>query len=60
MKRENGYTDDQIFRKRHSLRGVLVPLTAKQNEEMLREVGFAHVDCFWRWMTFAGWLAIRR
>jgi tRNA (cmo5U34)-methyltransferase len=59
LKRANGYTEDQIQRKRLSLEGVLVPLTARWNEEMLQMVGFAEVDCFWRWMNFVGWLAIK-
>jgi len=53
------YTEDEIQRKRMSLRGVLVPLTAQWNVEMLRRVGFRQVDCFWRWMNFAGWVAVK-
>jgi tRNA (cmo5U34)-methyltransferase len=59
MKRHNGYTDDQIERKRLSLEGVLVPVTAKWNEELLRMSGWKEIDCFWRWMNFAGWVAIK-
>lgn len=58
-KREMGYTQDQIDRKRLSLEGVLVPVTAKWNEELLRMAGFVQVDCFWRWMNFAGWIAVK-
>jgi len=59
MKAENGYTLEQIERKRLSLEGALVPVTAKWNEELLKIAGFKHVDCFWRWMNFAGWVAIK-
>jgi tRNA (cmo5U34)-methyltransferase len=59
LKRNNGYSEEQIERKRLSLEGVLVPVTAKWNEEMLRSAGFVSVDCFWRWMNFAGWLALK-
>jgi tRNA (cmo5U34)-methyltransferase len=59
MKAENGYTQEQIERKRFSLEGVLVPVTAKWNEELLHNVGFRQVDCFWRWMNFAGWIAVK-
>jgi len=59
MKNRNGYTHDQIDRKRLSLEGVLVPVTAKWNEEMLQSAGFSRVECFWRWMNFAGWVALK-
>jgi len=58
-KRANGYTEDQIQRKRLSLEGVLVPLPARMNEEMLTMVGFKKVDCFWRVLNFAGWIAVK-
>ncbi len=59
MKRDNGYTEEQIQRKRLSLEGALVPVTAKWNEEMLSLTGFNQIDCFWRWMNFAGWIAVK-
>lgn len=59
IKRQNGYTEDQIQRKRLSLEGVLVPMPARMNEEMLAMVGFKKVDCFWRMLNFAGWLAVK-
>lgn len=59
MKSENAYTQEQIQSKRKSLEGVLVPITAKWNEDLLKSVGFKKVDCFWRCLNFAGWLAIK-
>jgi tRNA (cmo5U34)-methyltransferase len=59
LKGGNGYSPEQIERKRLSLEGVLVPVTAKWNEELLRLSGFQQIDCFWRWMNFAGWIAIK-
>ena len=58
-KSANGYTAEQIERKRLSLEGVLVPVTAEQNTTFLRRTGFSEVDCFWRYLNFAGWLAIK-
>ncbi len=59
FKADNGYTQEQINRKRLSLEGVLVPMTARWNEEMLHSTGFRQIDCFWRWMNFAGWVAVK-
>lgn len=59
IKRENGYTNELIKSKRKSLEGVLVPLTANFNEHLLRQSGFSKVDCFWRCLNFAGWVAIK-
>jgi tRNA (cmo5U34)-methyltransferase len=58
-KSEQGYGPEEIARKRESLEGVLVPLTAQMNEQLLRDAGFARVECFWRWCNFAGFLAVK-
>lgn len=59
LKSANGYTQEQIARKRLSLEGVLVPVTAKWNEELLSTAGFKQIDCIWRWMNFAAWIAVK-
>lgn len=59
MKRESGYSQEEIDRKRYALEGVLVPMTARWNEELLAQAGFSQIDCFWRWMNFAAWVAIK-
>lgn len=59
MKSSNAYSQEQIERKSLSLEGVLVPVTSKWNEELLHQAGFRDVDCFWRWMNFAGWIAVK-
>lgn len=59
MKRGNGYSQEEIDRKRLSLEGVLVPVTAAWNEQLLHQCGFSEVDCFWRYLNFAGWVAVR-
>ena len=58
-KGKNGYTPEQIYAKSLSLEGVLVPVTAKWNEDMLKSAGFKHVECYWRHLNFAGWLAVK-
>lgn len=60
MKAGNGYTEEAIHRKRVSLEGVLVPATAKWNEDLLRGAGFDIVETFWRYLQFSGWMAVKR
>lgn len=59
MKKENSYSQKQIADKRKSLEGVLVPITAKWNENLLRECGFRQIDCFYRCLNFVGWVAVK-
>jgi tRNA (cmo5U34)-methyltransferase len=59
LKRANGYAQEEIDRKRLQLEGVLVPVTAAWNEELLRTAGFGVVECFWRYLNFAAWVAVR-
>lgn len=59
LKSANGYSQEQIDRKRLSLEGVLVPCTNKWNIELLHQAGFRQVDVFWRWMNFTGYIAIK-
>ena len=59
LKMENGYTQEEIDRKRLALDGVLIPKTANWNENLLKEAGFNQIDCLWRWMNFAGWIALK-
>lgn len=59
MKRENGYTDDQIMAKRRSLENVLSPLEPAWNEAMLKQAGFRKVEMFWRCLNFCGWIAVK-
>jgi tRNA (cmo5U34)-methyltransferase len=58
-KQDAGYSIEEVERKRLALEGVLTPVTARWNEEFLRTAGFKDVDCFWRWMNFAGWIATK-
>ena len=60
LKHGNGYSAMDIERKRLALEGVLVPVTARWNEELFEAAGFREIDCFWRWMNFSGWIAIKR
>lgn len=59
MKRKNKYSEEQIQNKRKSLSGVLVPVSANENRNFLQETGFKRIECFWRCLNFAGWIAYK-
>lgn len=59
LKTGNGYSPDDVNRKRLALEGVLVPLVAEWNEQLLQRAGFSEVDCFWAWGPFRAWVAVR-
>lgn len=59
MKNRNGYSYEDIQRKKASLEGVLVPMTDSWNREMLRNAGFSQVDCYYRSLNFCGLIAIK-
>lgn len=58
-KGENGYTAEQIAKKRESLEGVLVPVTAEWNADLLESAGFSHIECYWRHLNFAAWVGVK-
>lgn len=58
-KRENGYSNEEIDRKRFALEGVLVPVTAAMNESMIAGAGFGLIERIWQSLNFAAWVAIR-
>lgn len=59
MKRDHGYTEEQIQGKRKSLENSLVPLKNEWNIQLLRESGFKHVQEVWRAMNFVGYLCVK-
>jgi tRNA (cmo5U34)-methyltransferase len=59
FKERNGYSALEIARKREALENVLIPYRLKENEEMLRHVGFRAVDVFFKWYNFAGLVALK-
>lgn len=59
FKRKRGYSRLEIARKRQALEKVLEPLSAAENERLLRRAGFRPVEPFFRWCNFAGWVALK-
>lgn len=59
FKKRNNYTDTEIAKKREALENVLIPYRLKENEELLRDCGFKHIDTFFKWYNFSGFIAIK-
>lgn len=58
-KRRNGYSDTEITQKREALENVLIPYRWEENVLLLKEAGFKHVECFFRWYNFCGIIAVK-
>jgi tRNA (cmo5U34)-methyltransferase len=59
MKRRQGYSELEITQKREALENVLIPYRPEENDAMLRDAGFRHVEEFFRWYNFCGILAVK-
>jgi len=58
-KKEKGYSEYEIAKKREALENVLIPYTELENREMLSTSGFKHIEVIFRWCNFATFLAFK-
>ena len=58
-KRRNGYTEEEIVRKREALENVLIPYRFDENFELFKRNGFQIVETFFQWNNFAGFLCVK-
>lgn len=59
FKRENGYSEMEIAKKREALENVLVPYQHSENCALLKAAGYTTVETFFRWYNFEGLIAVR-
>ena len=59
FKRDQGYSNLEISKKREALENVLIPWTVEENRNLIKKVGFPTVDLFFKWNNFAGFIALR-
>lgn len=59
FKRDNGYSDSEIARKREALENRLIPFRPEENLAMLQRAGFREAEIFFAWLNFQGYLALR-
>lgn len=59
FKREQGYSDLEIARKREALENILIPFSVEENREMLVQAGFEPVTTFFQWFNFTSFVAVK-
>lgn len=59
LKRERGYSELEIARKREALENILIPFTVEENIALLRNAGFTPVAPFFQWFNFTSLLACK-
>jgi tRNA (cmo5U34)-methyltransferase len=60
FKRRNGYSEQEISKKREALENVLIPYRFDENFELFRSNGFETVETFFQWYNFAGFLCVKQ
>jgi len=58
-KKEQGYSEYEIAKKREALENVLIPFTIKENIAMCKEAGFSDVHTLFQWGNFVTFIAIK-
>ncbi len=59
LKRDRGYSNLEISKKREALENVLIPWTAEENRNLIKQAGFPAADIFFKWNNFAGFIALK-
>ncbi len=59
FKRERGYSELEIARKREALENILVPFTIEENQTLLTSAGFDTATPFFQWFNFSSFVAIK-
>jgi tRNA (cmo5U34)-methyltransferase len=60
FKRNHGYSDTEIARKREALENVLIPYQVTENLDLFRRNGFEIVEQFFQWFNFSGFLCVKK
>lgn len=59
FKKEQGYSELEIAKKREALENVLIPFSINENISMLEDAGFISVQPFFQWFNFASFIGIK-
>lgn len=58
-KKQQGYSEKEIAKKREALENILIPYRIDENIDLLKKCGFSSIDIFYKWYNFAGFIAVR-
>jgi tRNA (cmo5U34)-methyltransferase len=58
-KKRRGYSELEIAKKREALENILIPLSRRQNLDMLLQAGFSRVETFFQWFNFVSFVACK-
>ncbi len=59
FKREQGYSELEIARKREALENILIPFSVAENNLLLQQAGFKPVSTFFQWFNFSSFVALK-
>ncbi len=59
FKREKGYSELEIAKKREALENILIPFSIRENKELLERAGFTTIETFFQWFNFTSFIAIK-
>ncbi len=59
FKKNRGYSELEIARKREALENVLIPFSIDENRAMLKNAGFTAVETYFQWFNFASFVAVK-
>lgn len=59
FKKERGYSELEIAKKREALENILIPFSIDENKELLKKSGFETIETYFQWFNFASFIAIK-
>ncbi len=57
FKRQQGYSEIEITKKRETLENILIPFSIRENLKMLTDAGFPQCETFFQWFNFTSFIA---
>ncbi|PIE62491.1 MAG: tRNA (cmo5U34)-methyltransferase, partial [Desulfobacterales bacterium] len=58
-KKEMGYSELEIAKKREALENVLIPFSIQENKNLLRNAGFSEINTYFQWFNFTSIVAVK-